>query len=83
MLYYSQVEGVQPAGCPDQHQAHRTPKGIENKEDETMMNLNEKKANALEAFKNAREAWMENQSNENWIAFCDAKLMCRRLGILV
>ena len=40
---------------------------------------NEAKRNYIEA----RNNYMENRTNENWIAFCNAKILCRRLGVLI
>lgn len=40
---------------------------------------NEAKRNYIEA----RNNYFENRTNENWIAFCDAKILCRRLGVLI
>ena len=40
---------------------------------------NEAKKNYIEA----RNNYNENRTNENWIAFCNAKILCRRLGVLI
>ena len=40
---------------------------------------NEAKRNYIEA----RNNYMANRTNENWIAFCNAKILCRRLGVLI
>ena len=40
---------------------------------------NEAKANYI----NARNAYMANRTYENWIAFCNAKRVCRLLGVLI
>ena len=40
---------------------------------------NEAKKNYIEA----RNNYMANRTNENWIAFCNAKILCRRLGVLI
>ena len=45
------------------------------------MNLEEKKAQALKNYKEKRDAYMETISRENWIAFCDAKRVCRLMGV--
>lgn len=47
------------------------------------MSLEERKNQARTAYLTAREAYMESQTDENWRAFCNAKLVCRRLGVLV
>lgn len=39
--------------------------------------------NALENYKNAKKAYLENRTNENWIAFCNAKTLCMRLGVRI
>lgn len=41
------------------------------------------KEEAKRAYKEAKAAWLENQTNENWIAFCNAKRVCRLLGIRI
>lgn len=55
-----------------------------------MMNLNESKANALNAYKAAKMAWMETVTKENikgdfekWKIFCDAEAGCMRLGVRI
>ena len=40
---------------------------------------NEAKKNYIEA----RNNYIANRTNENWIAFCNAKILCRRLGVLI
>ena len=47
------------------------------------MNLEEKKAQALKNYKEKRDAYMETISRENWIAVCDAKRVCRLMGVRV
>ena len=42
--------------------------------------LESKKAAAIENYKKARAAYLENRTEENWIAFCDARILCRHLG---
>lgn len=39
----------------------------------------EAKRNYIEAGKN----YLANRTNENWIAFCEAKILCRRLGVII
>lgn len=48
-----------------------------------IMNLQESKRNALEAYKIAKRAYLENRTNENWKAFCDAKIVCMKLGVRI
>ena len=45
--------------------------------------LQTSKANALEAYKAAKQAYITEKSNKNWIAFCDAKTLCMRLGVRI
>lgn len=40
---------------------------------------NESKRNYIEA----RNNYIENRTSENWVAFCNAKVLCRRLGVLI
>lgn len=47
------------------------------------MNLQIRKAEALETYKEAKKAYLEDMSNENWIAFCDAKRTCMLLGVRI
>lgn len=47
------------------------------------MTLAERKEQARTAFLEAKAAYMRKQTDENWKAFCDAKLLCRRLGVIV
>lgn len=46
-------------------------------------NLQTSKVNALEAYKAAKKAYLENMSRENWIAFCEAKSVCMKLGVKI
>lgn len=41
------------------------------------------KETALNNYKEAKKNYLENRTNENWIAFCDAKTNCMRLGIRI
>lgn len=52
--------------------------------------LEEKKSVARQNYINARNAWNESRSPENfggdkelWIAFCDAKRICRLFGVII
>ena len=45
--------------------------------------LQENKADALNTYKAAKAAYLENMNNKNWISFCDAKVNCIRLGIRI
>lgn len=45
--------------------------------------LKEQKQKALEELKKARKAYLENNSKENWIAFCDARRNCMLLGVII
>ena len=41
------------------------------------------KETALNNYKETKQAYLENRTNENWIAFCKAKTNCMRLGIRI
>lgn len=41
------------------------------------------KETALNNYKEAKKAYLENRTNENWIAFCEAKTNCMRLGVRI
>ena len=41
------------------------------------------KENALQIYKEAKKAYLENRTNENWITFCNANTNCMRLGIRI
>lgn len=45
--------------------------------------LETKKKIAREAYKAAKKAYLENMTNENWIAFCKARIECRHLGVII
>ena len=42
-----------------------------------------KKLEAKKKYIEARNNYMANRTNENWIAFCDAKRACMLLGIII
>ena len=42
-----------------------------------------KKEQALNDYKAAKKAYFENPTNENWFKFCDAKMICMRLGVRI
>lgn len=48
-----------------------------------MKNLDQKKADAKQAYKEARKAYLSNMNSENWRAFCDAKRVCMQLGVII
>ena len=64
--------------CADDGRAHD-----ERMVDIMMKELNEKKSSALQAYKSAKAAYISNMTPENWKAFCDAKMVCMRLGVLI
>lgn len=37
------------------------------------------KMNYIEAM----NAWVKDRTDENWYKFCEAKIICRRLGITI
>lgn len=41
------------------------------------------KEEALNNYKEAKKAYLENRTNENWITFCSAKTNCMRLGVRI
>ena len=41
------------------------------------------KIEALNKYKEAKKAYLEDMTNENWIAFCEAKRTCMRLGVRI
>lgn len=41
------------------------------------------KEEAKKKFKETKENYLKNPTNENWIKFCDAKIECRRLGVII
>ena len=43
--------------------------------------MREIKNNALNKYREARKAYLENKTNDNWIKFCNAKRECMLLGI--
>lgn len=45
--------------------------------------LDQKKAAARTAYKTAKETYMREPNNENWIAFCMAKRECMMLGVII
>lgn len=45
--------------------------------------LQHKKFCALEEYKKAKEKYLENQSKENWLCFCDCKRVCMLLGVQI
>ena len=48
-----------------------------------MKNIEQKKADAKQAYKEAKKAYLENMSNENWKTFCDTKKACMMLGVII
>lgn len=41
------------------------------------------KEEALRNYKETKKAYIDNSTKENWIAFCNAKTNCMRLGIRI
>lgn len=41
------------------------------------------KDKALANYKEARRAYLENRTDKNWRAFCDAKRECMLLGVRI
>jgi hypothetical protein len=45
--------------------------------------LEKDKKQALADYNKAREEYLKNRSNGNWVRFCDAKRNCMMLGVLI
>lgn len=45
--------------------------------------LNEKKKEALQAYKDARDKYLEERNESNWKTYCEAKRNCRLLGVRI
>lgn len=45
--------------------------------------LTEQKNEARSAYKAARAAYFDAPTPENWRAFCEAKRLCRLLGVII
>ena len=45
--------------------------------------LKDKMTEAKESYKVAKESYLKNRTNENWIKFCDAKKECMLLGVRI
>lgn len=41
------------------------------------------KEEALKLYKEAKKKYLEDMSNENWVEFCNAKVVCMRLGVRI
>lgn len=41
------------------------------------------KESALNMYKECKAKYLKSQTAENWRAFCDAKVVCMRLGIII
>ena len=48
-----------------------------------MKNIEDSKKEALQIYKEKKNAYLQNQTKENWIAFCDAKMACMRFGVII
>ena len=47
------------------------------------MTLDERKAQAKAELKKARGEYLTTGTEEAWIAFCEAKKLCMRLGVII
>lgn len=45
--------------------------------------LEEKKKEALEKYKETRKKYLDQGTNETWKEFCEAKRLCRLLGVII
>ena len=41
------------------------------------------KEEALKIYKEAKKKYLEDMSNENWVEFCNAEVVCMRLGVRI
>ena len=41
------------------------------------------KEEALANYKQAKKNYLDNNTYENWIIFCDARTICMRLGVRI
>lgn len=41
------------------------------------------KQNALKEYKAAKENYLNNRTQTNWIKFCNAKRICMLLGVII
>lgn len=53
------------------------------KEKEGKIMIGTDKIKALENYKAATKAYLQDMTEKNWIAFCDAKKTCMLLGIRI
>lgn len=47
------------------------------------MTLTQQKAQAKADYIAAKARYLTTGSKADWIAFCDAKIVCRRLGVII
>ena len=47
------------------------------------MTLEEQKKIAYKEYRQAWDAYLYNMTEENWKKFCDCKITCRRLGVII
>ena len=45
--------------------------------------LQTQKAEALVMYKMAKTKYFQNQTDDNWRKFCDAKMLCIHLGVRI
>lgn len=45
--------------------------------------MKEQKERALQDYKERKKAYLENMTQENWVAFCKAKTTCMCLGVRI
>lgn len=48
-----------------------------------VLNMYTNKKKAFELYKEAKEKYLADMNNTNWIEFCRAKSTCMRLGIRI
>ena len=46
-------------------------------------NMYTNKEEALRIYKEAKEKYLTNMNDKNWIEFCNAKSTCMKLGVII
>ena len=48
-----------------------------------VLNMYTNKEEALRIYKEAKEKYLSDMTNKNWIEFCNAKSTCMKLGVRI
>ena len=48
-----------------------------------VLNMYMNKEEALRIYKEAKEKYLSDMTNKNWIEFCNAKSTCMKLGVRI